>query len=85
MERRKEAEEPVNSGGNRRVMEERGLVGRRKEIEVEKIKWRKSNSKFKWHLSQPRIQGTFTNVVLLNQSKSSIIPIHPWGDPYRGA
>lgn len=44
MERRKEAEEPVNSGGNRRVMEERGLVGRRKEIEggenqMEKIKF----------------------------------------------
>lgn len=39
MERRKEVEEPVNSGGNRRVMEERGLVGRRKEIEVEKIKF----------------------------------------------
>lgn len=43
---------------------------------------RKSNSKFKWRLSWPRIQGIFTNVVLLSQSKSSIIPIHPWGNPY---
>lgn len=32
-EEKEEAEEPVNSGGNRRLMEERGLVGRRKEIE----------------------------------------------------
>lgn len=71
-EEKEEAEEPWESGSDRRVMEGRWeLVERKKNRRL-----RKSNSKFKWHLSWPRIQGIFTNVVLLNQSKGSIIPIH---------
>lgn len=53
-EEKEEAEESMESGRGRRVMEERWGP-----VEIKNRRLRKSNSKFKWHLSWPRIQGIF--------------------------